>query len=643
LDEAKAKGMHVVDNNKLADSYKDFEIEVAKADALAEQPDPEETPYLSKYKARDILDMLCSRLEANRTIASLEKDGKIVYETNWRIAALRVRLGSLAWEVEEPHNTQVELELAAEFYCPGFIGTINDMSGEVGTDAAKDMSHDMEPPSIESKHVELCADVMKCMNMMGILWAGRDHVKRSFLYLLAAKQFYDETIQKELSDKNREEMESTLTLNLFYLAQAYGFIGNTELSALYCHMTLQRQLMKGFGGLKDVLSWCSNCMGMADFHIALADFKSAAHALGVTEHVLRKHLQESSAEKDDNTSDKVAELEADINRRWIRLDMTVLKKAVDNIGYMPTEEQKMKVANTRFLELTVDEPSLLGEGDIQTFEAAREVFLRCTARLEKAKTMFPMDGYVTDHVNLVREHANMFHYLASFETDIKRKLAMELRRVELLKVFLNINRTAFEVFHKEMSYELGEAYMTMYELKLEKIAQKNPTIFQHADKAMKLADKKKCNEYCVLTIAMFSHFLSMYTLTPEQMGVSKNFIDMTADELASIPLLRPKGADSINHDEIRPFLNAIFFIARMLTKILPLPDCAPNERAKNTIAGLKRYEWLTANADDICALKEGGAPVEEIFKQEMEICREMIGLLPQKISRMHYLGEGGMI
>ena len=89
-------------------------------------------------------------------------------------------------------------------------------------------------------------------------------------------------------------------------------------------------------------------------------------------------------------------------------------------------------------------------------------------------------------------------------------------------------------------------------------------------------------------------------------------------------------ADCINADEIRPFLNAHFFVARMLTKLFPLPDCAPNDRAKHTIAGLKIYEWLSAHADSI-------------FKQEMEICREMIGLLPQKISRMHFLGEGGMI
>ena len=150
-------------------------------------------------------------------------------------------------------------------------------------------------------------------------------------------------------------------------------------------------------------------------------------------------------------------------------------------------------------------------------------------------------GYVTDHIHLVREHGNIFHYLAAFESDIKRKLAMELRRVELLKTFLPISRTSFEVIHKETSYELGEAFMTMYELKLEKIAKKNPTIFEHADKAMKLADKKKCNEYCTNTIAMFSHFISMYTMSPEEMGASKDFLSMSAEDLSKIKLALPKG------------------------------------------------------------------------------------------------------
>jgi hypothetical protein len=115
--QAQAKGMHVVDNTRLSDSYGDFEEQITKADSLCEVIDPEETPYLSKYKARDILDALCNKLEANRTIASLEKNKDMFRELNWRIAAVRVRLGSISWEVEEPHHTQVELELAAVRMC----------------------------------------------------------------------------------------------------------------------------------------------------------------------------------------------------------------------------------------------------------------------------------------------------------------------------------------------------------------------------------------------------------------------------------------------------------------------------------------------------------------------------------------------
>lgn len=113
LEEATSKGLQVVDNTRLAESYQDYEEIISKADALCEITDPEDTPYVSKYKARDLLDPLCNRMEANRTIASLEKQKKIMEELDWRIASLRFRLGSIAWDVEEPHNTQIELELAA--------------------------------------------------------------------------------------------------------------------------------------------------------------------------------------------------------------------------------------------------------------------------------------------------------------------------------------------------------------------------------------------------------------------------------------------------------------------------------------------------------------------------------------------------
>lgn len=72
-----------------------------------------------------------------------------------------------------------------------------------------------------------------------------------------------------MSSGVRDSLEASLTHNLFYLAQAYGNIGNAELSSLYCHMTLQRQLNDGLD-VSSGLEWGKNCMGMADFHIALS-------------------------------------------------------------------------------------------------------------------------------------------------------------------------------------------------------------------------------------------------------------------------------------------------------------------------------------------------------------------------------------
>jgi hypothetical protein len=62
------------------------------------------------------------------------------------------------------------------------------------------------------------------------------HSARSFLYLLASKQIYDtaQSLGASLSTEQRAEMESALTHDLFYLAQAYGNNGNPQLSAYYC-------------------------------------------------------------------------------------------------------------------------------------------------------------------------------------------------------------------------------------------------------------------------------------------------------------------------------------------------------------------------------------------------------------------------
>jgi hypothetical protein len=42
--------------------------------------------------------------------------------------------------------------------------------------------------------------------------------------------------------KARKDMESELTLNMFYLAQAYGLAGDAHLSSYYCHLVYRTSI-----------------------------------------------------------------------------------------------------------------------------------------------------------------------------------------------------------------------------------------------------------------------------------------------------------------------------------------------------------------------------------------------------------------
>jgi hypothetical protein len=57
-----------------------------------------------------------------------------------------------------------------------------------------------------------------------------------------------------------------------------------------------------------------------------------------------------------------------------------------------------------------------------------------------------------------------------------------------------------------------------------------------------------------------------------------------------------------------------------------------------TVLSLDIYKWLLIHAPLMATAKE--LDVQDIFREEISICREMVELLPAKIDRMHYLGEG---
>lgn len=182
---------------------------------------------------------------------------------------------------EEPHNAQTDLELACDFYFPGLIQTINSLTSEKDSVDGKETAgvseiFEMKPPEnllqlpksdsftllelaadgmkgtnkyfLKSKQREINSDAWLVLNILGILWAGRSQIYKSFYFLLSANNVFlnisvrkNELAAKKSSSHALDDLENIYTHNCFYLAQAYGNIGHSKLSSKYCHLTLQRQ------------------------------------------------------------------------------------------------------------------------------------------------------------------------------------------------------------------------------------------------------------------------------------------------------------------------------------------------------------------------------------------------------------------
>jgi hypothetical protein len=85
LASATKNGMYLVNDSNTDALEEEYEEGIITFDALCEVVDPETTPFDSKYKARKLLDDLCNKLEATRTIASLEKKSDVIHRMNKKI------------------------------------------------------------------------------------------------------------------------------------------------------------------------------------------------------------------------------------------------------------------------------------------------------------------------------------------------------------------------------------------------------------------------------------------------------------------------------------------------------------------------------------------------------------------------------
>uniref|UniRef100_A0A665URZ0 KIF-binding protein n=1 Tax=Echeneis naucrates TaxID=173247 RepID=A0A665URZ0_ECHNA len=486
----------------------------------------------------------------------------------------------------------------------------------------------LEKCRVSSENVSLFIHVR---NQLGIIWAGRDETDTAQGFLETAESIYQRymkedgspptdmteyftTEEKLLTHQERtKRFELAYTHTMYYLAQVYQNLGETERAATYCHSTLQRQLqLNQFNPIE----WALNAATLSQYYITKGRYLEGRHCLAAAT-VISGLAGEVPSESDHR--EQLRQKRAEIARCWIKYCLNLLQDAKklleDTIGELDTdcqeelkrarrheeeeEEKGRKIALLFGSEDTFDSIASLEE-KVQClfpldFTEARAVFLVGQNYVAQAKEYFQMDGYVTDHIEILQDHSSLFRALAFFEEDLERRCKMHKRRVDMLEPICNdLNSQYYLLIRRQLMFELAETYNEMLDLKLTLVNRQ--------------ADTQSLDNH---TIKKFNHLCS----------ASAKYFQMFLDSLCS-----PEGKlpEHLEEEVLRPALVARFRVARLQSRLI---SSIPPVQLDNLNKSLENYKYVV----QYCEAHPEAAPAVET---ELELSKEMVGLLPLKIERL---------
>lgn len=282
----------------------DFKENYGKVRKLLDEDsknDPENEPYLSKYKAKEILSNM------HESLTKLLNS-----ESNMDSVKLQAMQGTVLLN----------------------IGIIN-METEELTASERVLTEAIELLSPNSSKPEIVVTLINIYNNLGILWSTRDEPDQAKGFLLKAKELYESfkcTLQMPLPMEhvinNVGEadvgdfmlLEKAYTLTLYYLAQVFGSLKENLKSAIYCHVTLRRQLQYSD---YEPIDWALNSATLSQYFAEQNGFFQSRHHLAAASTILEQYEEKlMSAESNDEAF--LAKVEtfkhrtADVARCWAK-------------------------------------------------------------------------------------------------------------------------------------------------------------------------------------------------------------------------------------------------------------------------------------------------------------------------------------
>ncbi|XP_033004883.1 KIF-binding protein isoform X2 [Lacerta agilis] len=535
--------------------------------------DPETEPYRSKYSARELLEGIKQQL------GSEEAEGSP---------------GGAAGADERERQRAVALA-AVEY--------------ELGVNHT-----DTQEYSAGEEHLVKCAQLLEPHRLSRECVSLYIQAQNGNPPLDSSEHFMDE--EGKLTDQERSKrFEKVYTHTLYYLAQVYQHLELIEKAAQYCHTTLKRQLE--YSGYYPV-EWALNAATLSQYYLTKQCFMESRHCLAAASVIFGQAGQVPSVEDNETEQDQqdLRQRRAEIARCWIKYCLNLLQGArkllEDNIGELDPDRQSELKAQQKKEEDEKEEDRkkavLFGTSDLcdsilameekvscvfpLDFNEAREVFLVGQNYVNEAKDFFQVDGYVTDHIEILQDHSALFKVLAFFEEDYERRCKMHKRRIDMLEpIYAGLNPQYYLLLSRQLQFELADTYYEMMDLKVA-IGNKLEELDSHTI--------KKINSLAQMAMKYYELFL---------------------DSLRNPDKIFP---ETLEEDVLRPAMVAKFHIARLYGKFITSDG---KKQLENMQTSLEYYSFLV----DYC---EKHTDAVQAIETELELSREMVGLLPTRMERL---------
>ena len=335
-------------------------------------------------------------------------------------------------------------------------------------------------------------------NQLGILWARRDRHELAREHLEQAAALYEQRGEAVADGEayGAEAAEGLYAHTAFYLAQSYGALGRDQEAAQMCGETLTRQLTAAAaassdGGLAtlDARDWCANAAQLAGAFAGLGDLRAAEHCVLAAEAVWQTCRPDvgGDGEAGPDAGGRDSELSANLALARGKLHSARLERAAAARGGeaggaqaeagSQSQDGALPLGGVRGVTLPAPRLAVVATLAAGTYAQGCAEFRDAQRAFRAAMDFYVLDGFVTDHVNVLKAlsqaHAALADFLlagahdpASADDDAQRFCRIHRRRSRLLEpVVEQLNPSHFAALWQELHFELAETAATMLDIK----------------------------------------------------------------------------------------------------------------------------------------------------------------------------------